>query len=147
MRPVDVKRKEGGEEVLDEAFLRRVDRAMLISKQVDPDRLEEAWRAVVEESRLANTTDAYGLERRRTRGGGPHWKGPHHGVGHFFTNGLRGEVPRAAGLFLVRASDAAIASAKVMVYAMPDGGERLQPRVRGNCSGPRHGWRVRRTLA
>ena len=67
MRPVDVKRKEGGEEVLDEAFLRRVDRAMLISKQVDPDRLEEAWRAVVEESRLANTTDAYGLERRRLR--------------------------------------------------------------------------------
>lgn len=70
MKPVDESRKgEDGEQqgVLDEAFLQRVDRAMRMSKQVDPHRMEQAWRATEEESRLANMTDAYGLERRRLR--------------------------------------------------------------------------------
>lgn len=37
---------------LDEAFLQRVDRAVLQRKQTEPFRLEEAWRAMQEEARL-----------------------------------------------------------------------------------------------
>jgi len=62
--------REGAEERegrLDEAFLRRVDSAMLMSKQADPHRIEETRRAAEEESRLANMTDVYGIERRRMR--------------------------------------------------------------------------------
>lgn len=38
--------------VIDEEFLRRVDRVMLQRKQADPFRREEAWRATEEEIRL-----------------------------------------------------------------------------------------------
>lgn len=73
MKSVDARQTVGqGEEqefVLDEAFLRSVDRAMHTSKQFDPHRLKEAWRAAQEETRLANMTDGYGLDRRRLREG------------------------------------------------------------------------------
>lgn len=58
---------EEGEDWLGEAFLRRVDRAMLAGKQTDPHRFEETRRAAEEESRLANMVDVYGFERRRLR--------------------------------------------------------------------------------
>ncbi|MET3465066.1 hypothetical protein [Variovorax atrisoli] len=71
MRPNEERQKVGeGEEqefMLDEAFLQGVDRAMQMTKQFDPYRLKEAWRAAEEESRLASMTDVYGLERRRLR--------------------------------------------------------------------------------
>lgn len=37
---------------LDEAFLQRVDRVMLLRKQADPFQQEVAWRAAEEEARL-----------------------------------------------------------------------------------------------
>ncbi|MDR6524352.1 hypothetical protein J2789_007063 [Variovorax paradoxus] len=53
--------------LFDEEFLRQVDRAMLVRKQIDPHRLEEVQRAVAEESRLACLTNAYGIDRLRDR--------------------------------------------------------------------------------
>ena len=73
MKPDHETQKVGqGEEqefVLDEAFLRGVDRAMHMKKRSDPYRLKEAWRAAEEESRLASMTDGHSLERRRLREG------------------------------------------------------------------------------
>uniref|UniRef100_UPI00403A73B7 hypothetical protein n=1 Tax=Variovorax sp. BK018 TaxID=3450241 RepID=UPI00403A73B7 len=68
MKPIDEgKAEEGGSQefVLDEAFLLRVDHAMLMNKRSDPHRLQEVCRAAAEESRLASMTNVYGLERRR----------------------------------------------------------------------------------
>ena len=50
---------------LDEEFLMRVDQAMLACKQSDPHRLAQVRRAAEEEARLANMTNAHGLEQRR----------------------------------------------------------------------------------
>jgi len=61
---------EEQESVLDEAFFRRVDRALLMSKRSVPHRFEEASRAVEEESRLASKTDTYRLEHQPLRRGG-----------------------------------------------------------------------------
>ena len=55
------------EALCDEEFLRQVDRAMLVRKQIDPHRLEEVQRAEMEESRLACLTNAYGIDRLRDR--------------------------------------------------------------------------------
>lgn len=63
MRPVDVKRKEEGGDVLDEAFLQRVDRVLLMRKQCDPYRLEEVQRATQQEIQLANLTNECGMEQ------------------------------------------------------------------------------------
>ncbi|CAN7594557.1 hypothetical protein [Variovorax paradoxus] len=49
---------------LDEEFLMRVDRAMLACKQSDSHRLAQVRRAAEEEARLANMTNAHGLEQR-----------------------------------------------------------------------------------
>ena len=64
------KQEEGGEQqcVLDEAFLREVDRAMSARKRTDPYRLEEVCRTAQEESRIASLTDAYGIDRLSDRG-------------------------------------------------------------------------------
>jgi len=51
--------------MLDEEFLMQVDRAMLACKQSDPHRLSQVRHAAEEEMRLANTTNAHGLEQRR----------------------------------------------------------------------------------
>ncbi|MDP9881343.1 hypothetical protein J2W25_005679 [Variovorax boronicumulans] len=50
------------ESLLDEAFLRRVDHAMLRSKQRDPHRLNQVRRAVDEEVRLAHLTGEYDFD-------------------------------------------------------------------------------------
>jgi len=52
----------------DEEFFSQVDRAMLARKQADPSRLEEVRRAVETESQIANLMNAYGIDRRSSRG-------------------------------------------------------------------------------
>lgn len=52
---------------LDEAFLERVDRAVLLSKQRDPYRLEQAHRALEQEVHLA-AADKASRDRRPRRG-------------------------------------------------------------------------------
>ncbi|MCY1248501.1 hypothetical protein D3C87_1293810 [compost metagenome] len=64
----------GDEELkLDEVFLQRVDRAMLLSKQRDPFQLGQAARAAEEDARIAHLTGAYEAERKQTNppGGRP----------------------------------------------------------------------------
>lgn len=50
---------------LDEAFLQRVDRTMLLSKQRDPFRLGQVARAAEEEARIAHMTGTHGTERKQ----------------------------------------------------------------------------------
>ncbi len=59
--------KPGEESVLDEEFLRQVDCVLLARKQLDPYQLEQVSRAAEAETRLANSADVYGLDRRHGR--------------------------------------------------------------------------------
>lgn len=57
----------------DEAFLLQVDRAMLLSKQRDPFRMDQVARAAEEEMRIAHLTAAQDPERSRYRDAQEAW--------------------------------------------------------------------------
>ncbi len=56
---------------LDEAFLQRVDRAVLACKQCDPYRLGQIHRALEEEIHLAGVNDAMYLDQPPRRNSAP----------------------------------------------------------------------------
>jgi hypothetical protein len=58
---------QGAPSGFDEAFLQRMDRAMLQHKQSDPYRLERAARAAEEEAHIAGLHKLYDLETKRER--------------------------------------------------------------------------------
>lgn len=62
MKPACTQEPAAQEPLLDEAFLRRVDLAMLRSKQCDPHRLDHVRRAVDEEVRLAHLRGEYDFD-------------------------------------------------------------------------------------
>ena len=62
MKPDRTQEHGTKEPLLDEAFLRSVDHAMLRSKQRDPHRLDQVMQAVDQEVRLAHLTGEYDFD-------------------------------------------------------------------------------------